>query len=69
MKQKKIMRFSKFVKEGYTFEDFTMDDMEFVKELYQDGMTDIKQLSIESDLTEETVKQIIYTLRKRGDIE
>lgn len=66
--EEKILSFIQFVKENYTFEDFTLDDMEFVKELYQEGLTDTKQLSIETDLSEETIKQILYTLRKRGDI-
>jgi len=37
--------------------------MEFVKELYEEGITDIGQLALESDLSKETVKQIIYTLK------
>jgi DNA-binding Lrp family transcriptional regulator len=39
-----------------------------VKELYEEGMTDVGQLSIELDLSEETVTQIINTLKIRGDI-
>lgn len=66
--EEKILSFRDFVKEGYTFEDFTLDDMEMVKELYEEEMTDVGQLSIELDLSEETVKQILYTLRKRGEI-
>ena len=48
-----IMRFEEF-NEQYEFEDFTLSDMEFV--------------ALESDLSKETVKQIIYTLKKRGEI-
>jgi hypothetical protein len=66
--EEKVLTFNQFIKEGYTFEDFTLDDMEMVKELYEEGLTDVSQLSIELDLSEETVKQILYTLRKRGDI-
>ncbi len=66
--EERIMKFDTFVKENYTFEDFTLNDIEYVKELYEEGLTDIKQLSVEADLSEETIKQILYTLRKRGDI-
>ena len=66
--EERIMNFSSFVKENYTFEDFTLSDMEFVKELYEDGLTDVKQISIETDLSEQTVMQILNTLKKRGDI-
>lgn len=66
--EERILSFASFVKENYTFEDFTLDDMEMVKELYEEGMEDPKQLSIEMGLSEETIKQILYTLRKRGDI-
>ncbi len=55
--------------EGYTFEDFTLDDMEYVKELYLDGLTDINQLSNECDIDIEVVKQIISVLKERGDID
>ena len=37
-------------------------------ELYEEGIADERELSRESDLSTETVKQILYTLRKRGDI-
>jgi hypothetical protein len=66
--EERIMTFNSFVKENYTFEDFTLSDMEYVKELYEEGLTDVSQLSIETDLSEEVIKQILYTLRKRGDI-
>lgn len=64
----RVLSFTEFVSEGYTFEDFTINDMEMTKELYEEGITDVSQLSIELDLSEETVKQILYTLRKRGEI-
>ena len=66
--EERIMNFSSFVKENYTFEDFTLSDMEYVKELYEEGLTDIKQLSIEADLSEQTIIQILNTLKRRGDI-
>lgn len=66
--EEKILNFASFVKENYTFEDFTLSDMEYVKELYEEGLTDIKQLSIEADLSEQTIIQILNTLKRRGDI-
>lgn len=66
--EEKILSFASFVKENYTFEDFTLSDMEYVKELYEEGLTDIKQLSIEADLSEQTIIQILNTLKRRGDI-
>lgn len=68
MNESRIMDFGSFVNEKYEFEDFTMSDMEIVKELWEEGMTDIVQLGIECDLNKDTIKQIIYTLKKRGDI-
>ena len=62
-----IMRFGEF-NEKYEFEEFTLSDMELIRELYEEGITDIGQLSIESDLSKKTVKQIISTLKKRGEI-
>jgi len=59
-------RIKKF--EEYTYEDFTINDMEMVQELWEDGLTDIKQIAIEMDLSEATIEQIVYTLKKRGDI-
>lgn len=67
--EERIMKFDSFVKENYTFEDFTLSDMEMVKDLYEEGLKDTKQIAIETDLSVETVKQILFTLRKRGDIE
>lgn len=64
-----IMNFASFVNESYDFEDFTMNDMEYVKELWNDGMEDVAQIAIESDLDKPTVIQILATLKKRGDIE
>jgi hypothetical protein len=64
-----ILNYRQFINERYEFEDFTMNDMEMVKELYQDGMEDPNQISLEMDLPVETINQILYTLRKRGDIE
>lgn len=64
-----ILKYRQFINERYEFEDFTMNDMEMTKELYQDGMEDPNQISLEMDLPVETINQILYTLRKRGDIE
>lgn len=47
----------------YEFEDFSMSDMEMVEELWKEGMEDPKQIAIEHDLTEETVIQILRTLK------
>jgi hypothetical protein len=70
--ESRIMNFDSFVNENilnfYTFEDFTHSDMEMVKELYLDGMTDVKQISIETDLSVATVEQIIQSLKRRGEI-
>lgn len=66
--EERIMSFKTFVSENYTYEDFTLNDMDFVKELYEDGMTDPKQLAIEADLSEPIILQILYTLRKIGEI-
>jgi len=52
---------------AYDFEDFTHNDMEDVRELYEEGL-DADEISVELDLSLETVEQIIYTLKKRGDI-
>jgi hypothetical protein len=62
------MKYLKKFREKYEFEDFTMNDMEMVKELYEDGLEDPNQISIEMDLPLDIVNQILYTLRKRGDI-
>lgn len=64
-----ILKYRQFINERYEFEDFTINDMEMTKELYQDGMEDPNQISLEMDLPVETINQILYTLRKRGDIE
>jgi hypothetical protein len=65
---KHLKRFRENISEKYEFEDFTMNDMEMVKELYEDGLEDPNQISIEMDLPLDIVNQILYTLRKRGDI-
>ncbi|MCK9446126.1 hypothetical protein M0Q50_04450 [bacterium] len=65
-----ITKFSDFdILENYEYENFTINDMDDVKELYDDGMTSAKEIALETDLDIDTVKQIIYTLKKRGDIE
>jgi len=52
----------------HTFEDFTMNDMLYIKDLYDEGISDPETLSRESDLDINTVNQILYTLRQKGDI-
>jgi DNA-binding CsgD family transcriptional regulator len=49
--------------ESYTFEDFTHADMEDVKDLLEEGLTD-EQIAVELDFSLEKVKQIISSLRK-----
>ena len=55
------------ISEAYDFEDFTHSDMEDVRELYEEGLS-ADEISVELDLSLETVEQIIYTLKKRRDI-
>jgi len=64
--------------ESYSNEDFSLSDMDFVLDLWNDGFkydykdnkdSTIKQLSIEADLSIDTIKQILYTLDKRKDIQ
>ena len=49
--------------ENYEYENFTYSDMEFAKELYEEGMTDPKDIAREmdwkDDMDEATVKQMI----------
>jgi hypothetical protein len=58
--------------ENYEYENFTYSDMEFAKELYEEGMTDPKDIAREmdwkDDMDEATVKQMIYTMKKSGEI-
>lgn len=73
VKEGRIMNFQSFVNESrYSSENFTLADMEFVQELYEEGMTNPRDIAREmdyKDMSVETVDQIIYTLKKRGDIE
>lgn len=55
--------------ENYTYENFTHNDMEMVKELYNDGMENTKDIAREMDLSEETIIQIISSLRKSGQLD
>jgi hypothetical protein len=55
--------------EEYSYEDFTMNDMEMVQEYWEEGFRSPKKISKELDLPVDIVVQIIYTLKKRGDIE
>jgi hypothetical protein len=57
--------------ENYEYENFTLSDMEFAKELYEEGMTDPKDIAREmdwKDMDEATVTQMIYTMKKSGEI-
>jgi len=64
-----IMTFSSFVNENYTFEDFTSGDMEDVKDLYNDGIVDAKEISRETGLNIDIVTQILYTIAKKNESE
>ena len=64
--------------ESYEYEDFSLSDMDFVLDIWNDGFKydykdnkdgTIKQLSIEADLSVDTIKQILHTLNKRKDIQ
>jgi DNA-binding CsgD family transcriptional regulator len=54
--------------ESYTFEDFTLADMQDVKELLEEGLTD-QQIAIELDFSLDKVKQIIHSLRKNENFD
>lgn len=58
--------------ENYEYENFTHSDMEFAKELYEEGMTNPRDIAREmdwKDMDESTVKQMIETMKKSGEIE
>lgn len=61
-----------FLEEAYyEYEDFTMVDMDLVKELWEEGLTNPEEIQKEldfRDLSVETVNQIINTLKKNGQI-
>ena len=65
-KEKVIMKYL-LTFESYTFEDFTYSDMEDVKELLEEGHS-AEQIAIELDFSLDKVKQIIYSLKKSGQI-
>ncbi len=56
----------------YEYENFTHSDMEYVKDLYSEGMTDPKDIAREMDwddnIDERTVIQIIKALKNTGEI-
>lgn len=57
--------------DDYGMENFTWSDMEFVKDLYNEGMTDPEQIAIEmdwKDMDARTVEQIIAALKSSGEI-
>ncbi len=58
------MRYLKRFNEHYEYENFTMNDIEMVRELYEDGMTDPKEIAREMDLDVNTIIQILSTIKK-----
>jgi len=56
-----------YYEESYTFEDFTHADIEDVRELLEMGLTE-EQISIELDLEQHVVRQIINTINKHGKV-
>ena len=63
----------KYIKkyESHEFEDFTMVDMDLVKELWEDGLTDPQEIKRELDFRElslSTINQIIRTLLRTNQI-
>jgi hypothetical protein len=61
-----------FLEESYyEYEDFTMVDMDLVKELWEEGITNPEEIQKEldfRDLSIDTINQIIDTLKKNGQI-
>jgi hypothetical protein len=56
---------------NYEYEDFTLADMEYVKDLYNDGITDPEEIRREMDFKDfsiETIIQIISALKTNGSI-
>lgn len=56
------MKYLKRFNENYEFDDYTHADAELVKELYDDGLTDPRQLSIETDLDLDVIHQILSNM-------
>ncbi len=77
--ESRIMSFGTFVNENYEYENFTMSDMEYVKDLYDEGMTDVNDIAREcegvfnnnctGDECVAMVNQILNSLRKNGSID
>lgn len=59
------MKYLKRFNEHYDFENFTMNDIEMVRELYEDGMTDPKQIAREMDLDVNTIIQILSNIKPK----
>lgn len=56
--------------ENYDYEDFTYNDMEYLKDLWNDGFRDPEEIAVEMENFDvETIKQMIYTMKKSGEIE
>ncbi len=53
--------------ESYTFEDFTHNDIEDVKELLEMGLSP-EQICVELDLSIETIRQIIDSIKKNQEM-
>ena len=49
--------------ESYTFEDFTHSDMEDVKDLLEEGLTE-EEIAVELDFSLEKVRQIVDSVKK-----
>lgn len=55
--------------ENYEYEDFTYNDMEYLKDLWNDGFRDPEEIAAEMDFSVETVIQMIDTMKISGEIE
>lgn len=61
LKNKKVKQ--KYFEENYTFEDFTQNDVEDVRDLLDGGLTEV-QIAIELNFGLQKVKQIINSIKK-----
>lgn len=66
---KHIFNTVKYLKkyEAYTFEDFTLSDIEDVKDLLEYGLP-IEQIAIELDFSIDKVKQIVNSIEKNKEM-
>ncbi len=72
-----LKKFKSFTNENYEYEDFTLSDMEDVKEYWNDGCNEmyaedvencIDFISTETMIDKSKVRQIIHTMLKSGEI-